>query len=148
MRRGLFIVWFALAGCAPHFERPVVTVAGVDLQKGSSLSQQTLLVHLHVQNPNDRSIPVSGLHADVTVDGDRIASGESTQAFVVPARGETDFDMTITANMALALLRFATHPHADSVNYQITGSANLALPFLHEVPFTQTGTLPLRTGAR
>ena len=50
---------------------------------------------------------MSGLHAELNVGGERIASGVSNRAFVVPPLGQTDFDMNITANMALALLKLA-----------------------------------------
>ena len=142
-------LWLALvlAGCAPHFERPVISVGAIDLQKGSSFLQQTFLVRFHIQNPNSRALPVNGLHAELSVEGERVASGVTSQAFVVPAHGETDFDMTINANMAVALLKLAGNPHADAINYQVTGSANLDLPFLHDLPFQQAGTFSLHSGS-
>jgi hypothetical protein len=66
----------------------------------------------------------------------------SNSAFVVPARGATQFDMTITANMALALLKLGQRgdTHGGSMDYEINGSANIDLPFLHGVQFHQKGT--------
>jgi LEA14-like dessication related protein len=110
--------------------------------QGGNLLQQTFLVKFQVQNPNNRALPVSGLHADLNVAGQRIASGVSNQAFVVPPMGESEFDMTITANMAMALLQLANR-HADSIDYEVTGSANLDLPFMHDLPFHQTGSFSL-----
>jgi hypothetical protein len=53
--------------------------------------------------------------------------------------------MTITANLALALLKLAdkTKQHADSIDYDLTGTASIDLPFLRSVPFHQSGTLKL-----
>ena len=146
VRTGWLLLVLGLAACATHFERPMVTVAGIDLRKGSNLLQQVFLVHLEIQNPNDRSLPVKGLHADLTVGGDKIASGLTERAFVVPPHGQSDFDMTITANVALALLKLASNPHADSIDYQVTGEADLDLPFMHSLPFQQRGSLSLRGG--
>ncbi len=134
----------SLGGCATHFERPVLTVAGVELQRGSNLLQQNFLVHFQVQNPNDRPLPVQAVHADLTVAGDKIASGLTNQSFVVPANGTSTFEMTITANMALALLKLANNPHADSIDYEVTGTAELDLPFMHNLPFRQNGTFSFR----
>ena len=53
--------------------------------RGGNLLQQNFAVKLKIQNPNDRALPVSGLHAELNVGGEQIASGVSNRAFVVPA---------------------------------------------------------------
>jgi hypothetical protein len=65
---------------------------------------------------------------------------------VVPAFGDSEFDMTIKANMALAILKLASKmdQHADSIDYDISGSASLDLPFMHDLPFHQTGTFSIK----
>jgi LEA14-like dessication related protein len=131
-----------VAACSPKFERPNLTVVGIDLQSGNLL-QQTFLVKFQIQNPNDRALPVSGLHAELNVGGERIASGVSNRAFVVPAMGQSEFDMTITANLGVALLQLSNR-HADSIDYEVTGAASLDLPFLHNLPFQQSGSFPLK----
>lgn len=140
------LLWFA--GCslvAPKFEKPVLSVVSIELA-GGSLLQQNFLVKLNVQNPNDRAVPVTSLHVELHVDGDEIASGASNRAFVVPARGNTEFDVTIKANVALALLKLAARKdaHSDSIGYDMTGEATLDLPFLHVLPFHQSGVFSLR----
>jgi LEA14-like dessication related protein len=130
---------------APKFNRPTVTVSGIEM-RGGNLMQQNFAVKLNVQNPNDRPLPVKGLHVELHVGGDEIASGVSDRAFSVPAFGESEFDMTIRANLALALLKLAdrVNQHADSIDYELTGGASLDLAFLREVPFHQSGSLPLQ----
>jgi LEA14-like dessication related protein len=142
--------WLALlaaltsSGCAPKFTRPNVTVVGVEM-RGGNLLQQKFAVKLNIQNPNDRALPVQGLHVELNVSGEQIASGVSDHAIVVPAFGESEFDMTITANIALALLKLQdkANQHADSIDYVLTGTANLDLPFLHDLPFHQSGSFLL-----
>ena len=142
LRHLAFVLLLCVAGCAPKFERPNLTVTGIELQ-GGNLLQQNFLVKFQVQNPNDRALPVNGLHAELNVAGERIASGVSNRAFVVPPMGEKNFDMTITANMALALLKLANQS-GDSIDYEVTGAANLDLPFMHDLPFHQSGSLSLK----
>ena len=139
-KRLLLMMSLLLAACAPRFERPNLTVIGIEMQ-GGNFFQQNFLVKLQVQNPNDRALPVSGLHAELNVRGERIASGVSNKAFVVPPMGQSEFDVTVTANMAVALLQLANQ-HSDSIDYEVTGSANLDLPFMHDLPFRQTGSFP------
>ncbi|MGO9036531.1 MAG: LEA type 2 family protein [Steroidobacteraceae bacterium] len=131
-----------MAACTPKFERPIITVASIEMQHGNLL-QQEFLVKFHIQNPNDRALPVKGLHAELSIGGDRIASGVSNRAFVVPPMGETDFDMTINANMAMALLKLANQ-HTDSIDYEVSGAASLDLAFLSDLPFHQSGSFSLK----
>lgn len=130
----------------PKFNRPTVTVTSIEL-RGGNLLKQNFAVKLNIQNPNDRPLPVHGLHAELNVGGEQIASGVSDRAVVVPALGESEFDLTITANLALALLKLAdrANQHADSIDYDLTGAASLDLPFLRNLPFHQSGTLKLPT---
>ena len=79
---------------APHFEKPILSVVGIQLV-GGNLLQQNFLVKFNVQNPNDRALPVTGLHAELNVLGERVASGVVNHAFLVPAQGSSQFDMTI-----------------------------------------------------
>jgi len=138
----LLILLLCTAACSPKFERPILNVVGIDMQRGNLL-QQTFLVKFQIQNPNDRDLPVSGLHVELNVGGEQIASGVSNRAFVVPAHGQSEFDMSITANMALAMLKLANQ-HADSIDYEVTGAASLDLPFLHNLPFHQNGSFSLK----
>jgi LEA14-like dessication related protein len=142
LRRLAFLLLLCAAGCAPKFERPNLVVSGIEM-RGGNLLQQNFLVKFQVQNPNQRALPVSGLHAELSVAGERVASGVSNHSFVVPPMGQSEFDMTITANMALALLKLANRP-GDSIDYQVTGAASLDLPFMHDLPFQQTGSLSLK----
>jgi len=137
----------ALSACslmAPKFNRPNVTVISIQMRSGNLL-QQNFAVKLNIQNPNDRALPVRGLHTELSVGGQQIASGVSDRAVIVPAFGESEFDMTITANLAVALLKLAdkANQHADSIDYDLSGEANIDLPFLRNLPFHQSGSFNL-----
>lgn len=137
----------SLAGCAvftPRFERPNVTVSSIEMQ-GGNIMRQSFLVRFNVQNPNNRPLPVSGVHVELNMVGRRVASGVSNSPFVVPPHGEAPFDMNITSNLALALLALSQRgdKHSDSIDYEMTGAASIDLPFMHDLPFHQNGTLDL-----
>ena len=141
------LLW-VLGGCSlprPHFERPTVTVVSIEMRHGNFL-QQAFAVKFNVDNPNDRPLPVNSLHVEVKVEGELIASGDSDRAFVVPAQGSAPFDMTVTANLALAVLKLGNklNQHADSVDYELSGNATTALPFMSNLPFHQNGSFSLK----
>jgi LEA14-like dessication related protein len=143
----IFALCLGLSACSlftPKFIRPNVTVIGIEL-RGGNLLQQTFAVRLNIQNPNDRALPVHGVHVELNVGGERIASGVSDRAVIVPALGESEFDMTITANLALALLKLTdkANQHAESIEYELSGAASIELPFLQDLPFHQSGSFGL-----
>lgn len=154
MRKPLWLMscWLGWSLClsacsllAPKFEQPTLSVVGIELA-GGNLLQQNFRVKFNIQNPNDRAIPVSGLHVTLDVGGEHIAQGQNDHAFVVPALGTVDFDMLISANVGLALLKLADRmdQHADSLEYQVSGMANIDLPYLRALPFHQSGSFSLK----
>ena len=132
------------AGLAPSSEKPVVAVDGIEPAGGNFL-HQNFLVQLTIKNPSPHTLPVTRLHVELNLSGESVASGVNDRPFVVPARGETHFDMTITANLGAALLKYAarTDKTSDAVDYELTGGARIELPFLHDLKFHRSGSLPL-----
>lgn len=134
-----------LASCSllgAHLQAP--TLAVVNIQMGhSDLWQQHLQVRMSVHNPNDRELPVQGLSYTLDVNGEQCAHGESGASFVVPARGDAEFDMNVTANAAAALLRMFVRGNATPAEYRIRGKVELSSGLLRSVPFDQHGQLQL-----
>jgi LEA14-like dessication related protein len=147
-RLPVFALAFSLAACsmfAPKFTKPNLSVVSLEMLHGNLL-QQNFQVTFRIQNPNNRALPVKGLHADLTVGGEPFASGATQKSFVVPAFGDTEFDMMITANMALGLLKLANNldKQSDSIAYDLTGIVTIDLPFVGDVPFHQDGSFSLK----
>ena len=137
---------FALSGCSlfvPKLEPPHLSVVGIELQKGS-LWQQRLRVRMHVDNPNDHVLPIKGITYTLDVSGQEFAHGESAASFVVPALGEAEFDMNMTANMAGTIVSLLTHGSDANVEYHLAGRISLSQGWLRSVPFDQHGTFKLQ----
>jgi len=136
-----------LGGCAlaPKLTTPQLTIVGVKLE-GSDLLAQRLKVRVHVQNPNDRTLPVKGIDYTLDVDGQPFASGESAGSFVVPALGEAEFDMNVTTNMAGTLVRLLARSSEAraSIPYRLSGKIALSQGWLQSIPFEQHGTFSLQ----
>jgi LEA14-like dessication related protein len=136
-----------LAGCAglgTQLESPRVSVVGIRALK-ADLFEQQLEVRLRVENPNALDIPVRGLDVNVELAEEPFAQGTSAREFTVPAHGEAEFDMLVTAHAATALLRIATagREQREQVGYRLSGKLSTRLGLLRSIPFEETGTLPL-----
>jgi LEA14-like dessication related protein len=137
-----------LSGCSlfvPKFDTPQLSVVNVELQK-SDLWEQRMKVRMRVVNPNDRPIPVKGLTCALEVQGQELAHGVSGASFNVPALGEAEFDMNMTANMAGALIKLFGRGDSigDQVEYRVTGKISLSEGLLRSIPFEDRGTFKLR----
>lgn len=140
-----------LAGCAlfaPRLEPPKLSIVGVELVKGD-LFEQRLRARMRVQNPNDRELAVKGVTYTIEVGGEEFGRGMSGSSFVVPAGGEAEFDMMITANLAGTLLRLASRAQQgegrpDALEYRIAGKVSMASGVLRSIPFEDKGALKLR----
>jgi LEA14-like dessication related protein len=130
---------------SPKLTTPTLTVASVQVE-GGDLLEQRLKVRVHVENPNDRRLPIKGVVYTLEIEGQSFASGESAASFVVPALGATEFDMNVTTNMAGTLMRLlARGPDAlQSVSYHLTGKISLSEGWLQSIPFEQRGTFRLQ----
>ena len=142
MRRVLILLLvFGLSGCSlfvPKLERPTLSVVSVQLLK-SDLWHQELRVRLRVQNPNDRSLPVQGITYQLDVEGQELAHGESGDHFVVPALGEAQFDLSVSANMANMVFKLLNRS-TNQVQYRVYGKISLSAGLLRSIHFDDHGT--------
>ena len=149
-RRG----WFAavalplfalLSGCAvlPKFEAPKLSVVGLKVQGGDFFSQR-LQVRMRVFNPNDRELPIKGIAYRLEVNDAEIGNGSTASPFTVPAMGEAEFDMQITANLAGALGKLLSRKNSsEELAYRLVGDVSLSSGFLRRIPFDERGSVKL-----
>ncbi|MBS0379553.1 MAG: LEA type 2 family protein [Proteobacteria bacterium] len=140
----LFALTLLMSGCAfaPQLEAPQLSVADVQIL-GGDLFQQKLRVRLHVQNPNDRALPVESLTYTLEVEGQLLASGESAASFTVPPLGEAEFDMNVTTNLAATLFKVLAGNNSRELAYHMKGKVMLSQGFLRSIPFEQKGSFKL-----
>ena len=130
-----------LSACSlfvPKLEKPTLSVVRVQMLK-SDLWHQELKVRMRVQNPNDRVLPVKGLSYELDVDGQEFAHGMSGDSFVVPALGEAEFDMSVSANMASVLIKLL-NKGSNQIDYHITGKISLSAGLLRSISFNDQGS--------
>ena len=131
MRRALPTLLLALAiaacvGIPRTLQTPEVSFVGLKTVD-ASMFEQKLTVRMKVRNPNPMELPVNGLDVDIELADEPFAQGVSAREFVVPANGEAEFDMNVTANAANALLMWIyplpRMPRPDHVGIAIAPDA-------------------------
>jgi len=148
IRRGLAAGMLCLLGACsslvPKLEAPELSIVRVDVVK-ADLFEQQLRVRMSVQNPNDRSLSVRGITYEMEVAGQPFAHGESEKNFEVPALGSSEFDVSVTANAADALLRLLSGgKRLDAIEYRMVGKVSLATGMIRSIPFEKKGEFKLR----
>ena len=134
-----------LAGCAalPKYESPKLSVVTLRLQGGDFFSQR-LQVRMRVFNPNARELPISGIAYRIEINDTEIGNGSTTAPFTVPAMGEVEFDMQLTANLAGALGKLLSRRNSsEELAYRLVGDVSLSSGFLRRIPFDERGSVKL-----
>ena len=62
----------------------------------------------------------------------------------MPAQGEAEFDMIVTANAANAILKIVggDRQHKE-IGYRLKGKLSTRIGMLRTIPFEESGTLPI-----
>jgi len=140
---GLLAMGLAACSFGPKIEVPQLSLVRVAMTSADIFNQQ-FLVTLHVVNPNDRELPIKGIDYKLFLEGDSFAEGLSNKPFTVPAKGETDFDMTVRTNFVSGLGRLVSRLNGrDQVQYVIEGKVLTDLGMASKIPFQESGTVTL-----
>ena len=145
--RATFVALLAtLVSCAslgPKLVAPELSLLGIQIMSADMFSQQ-FMVRVKVENPNDLEVAVSGLEYEIFLMGDSFAEGASDSSFVLPAKGEAEFDMIVKTNFVSSLGRLVSRTSGgklEDVPYQVTGKLRLEKGIMRTIPFSRAGTV-------
>jgi LEA14-like dessication related protein len=135
-----------LAACAvTRLQAPDVMPTSVELVD-AQITEQRFKVGMHVQNPNDRALPIKSVNCALEIEGVEVGRGESSAPFNVPAHGESDFDMVVTTNLAMSVPNLAMklfRGNVDMPSYRISGTVNPDIALVPPIPFWKSGQIAL-----
>jgi LEA14-like dessication related protein len=137
---------FALSACSalrPEMEVPRLTLVRIAMTS-ADVFNQTFLVRVLVENPNDAELPIKGLDYKLFLEGDSFAEGVSNKPFTVPAKGEKEFDMTVRTNFMSGVARLLSRLNGrDQVQYVVEGKVLTDISMMKKIPFQESGTVNL-----
>ena len=147
LKRIALIVLLVSSGCAglTKLQTPRLSIVSAGMTSGDIFSQE-FRIRLHVQNPNDRSLPIKGIEYQLYLEGDSFAEGITNEPFVVPALGETEFDTTVRTNFMSSIGRLLSRlsvTNSSAVHYQFVGKLAVDIPFVSNIPFSNSGVVDL-----
>jgi LEA14-like dessication related protein len=132
-----------LSGCSlMTLKAPSITPESVMLTD-LRLDQQEFDVRLHVDNPNDRPLPIKSVTCTLEVEGIEVGKAASAAPFNVPALGSTEFDLHVTTNFASSvpnLLRRVLE-RGQLPEYHFSGWVNPDEALLPPIPFSKSGQI-------
>lgn len=138
----------ACAGMRPNVIAPEVSVRTVSMGR-FDFSGVDFLVDLRVKNPNDISLPITGIEYGLALQNVRVAEGRQSKAVTLPAMGETDMQLGVTVNLLktateLVPLLMNRRKAPKTLAYQVSGRVKLDWWYMPSVPFNSVGEVPLQ----
>ena len=135
-----------LGGCSSWtsggFKDPDVRLVNVDVIKAKLLEQQFML-RFRIDNPNPVSLPVRGLDYSVYLNEVKLAEGESSSRFTVPAYGHHEFDVPVRTNLWRHLRRIVKllEKPEEPIHYSLSGQVKTGFLFGRSVQVTRNGEI-------
>ena len=139
----IVVIIVILAGFFASLSEPGVEVAGIRF-KSVSLSQLSIsfYVTLDVDNSNPIGGKLTGVDANVYIDGQFIGTSYSEREFDIDANAVSEVEVVLdVTSVPLGLLT------KNSVEVEVEGTTYLKVSFLDfEVPFDETRTVNMGSG--
>ena len=145
---GLLAMLATVAGCSTlsqNLVAPELSLVGMQMLSTDMFAQR-FKVRVLVKNPNDLEIPVRGIEYTIILMGDSFAEGETTDRFVLPAKGEAEFDMLVTTNFVSSFGRLLSRVGGgklQDLHYEVAGKLQLDKGVMRTIPFNHQGTVDI-----
>lgn len=146
-----WLILVLLSGCAAlqqNYEEPEVHLTRIAPLAGSGLEQR-FLIGLRILNPNRDAIHVSGMTYSVSLRGQKIVSGVSSDLPRIPGYGEAEVELEASTNLlagARILLDLMNRP-TESIDYELEARLDVGR-FALPVRIRDSGVISLGGGAQ
>jgi len=137
-----------MSACAstPKLSAPRLTVVGAGMTSSDVFSQQ-FRVRVHIENPNASELPIKSIDYKFFIEGQGFAEGVSEAPFVVPAKGEQEFELLMQTYFASSIGKLLSQlkmANSNTVHYTFTGNVVVNATFSPKLAFADSGTVDWR----
>jgi LEA14-like dessication related protein len=139
---------FTLAGCAgltKTLEPPRISLANIRVQEVSGL-ETVFEIQLRVFNTNDVDLNVTGIEAELEVNGQAFATGVSNTSVKIPSFGTELVAITVYSSVINMVRSVVGLGEAEELKYRLQGkvkaSGEHTLPVI--LPFESQGQVTLK----
>jgi LEA14-like dessication related protein len=142
----LLLASSTLSGCSTwlggYFTDPNVQLGNIEVLNARLLEQEFLL-RFRIDNPNGASLPVRGIVYTVFLNDVKLAHGQSSTWFTVPAYGHKEFEVPVHTNLwrhmkyIAKLLQKPDQP----IRYRLDGEVETGLMFGRRINVARSGEI-------
>lgn len=138
----------ACSSLGSRVEPPTITLAGIE-PLNMTLFEQTYMLKLRVQNPNDFDLPLEAMNYVLELNGSKFANGVSRQHVTIPAYDSAVIETEVISNLASLfgqIQNFALEG-TGNMQYRLIGDVNVG-NWDTRIPFEYDGELNLNPTSR
>jgi len=136
----------ACVGMRPGFETPTVTVKSVRALPSEGALPNFEIV-LHVLNPNNESLKLSGVSYTISLAGHDVVKGVGNDLPVIEGYGEGDLTLTASADLfaGIGLIRDLMSASSDKIPYEFEAKLDPG-PLSPSIRVKDEGEISLNAG--
>ncbi len=132
-----------LVGCAgvgKQLDPPRISLAQIQPQEFTGF-EAVFQIKLRVLNPNDVALKVSGIEADLEINGKPFAVGVSKASVIIPSFGTELVPVTVYSSIVDIVKGIQGLQQAEQLNYRLTGKLRGSAENMRSVtlPFESEG---------
>ena len=130
-----------------NLENPTLDIIDFRVLEARLLEQRYCLV-FRVKNPNAMDLPVTGVHYALKLEGEDFANGVSSKPFLVPAYGESEFEIEVTTSLFRIIQQLASlmSQQPKELSYEIRGRIRIDKAFVGNLAFRSKGKIKMPRG--
>ena len=145
-RAVLAIVFLVLSGCSvvqDLIDPPIVSLSNIEILESSGLSIR-FAIDLNIQNPNPVPIPITGLSYGLSLNGNRVLNGVTSDGINLGAYEQDNLVLEAEASLLgmLGLFRDLLSADTREIEYLIDASVGIS-GFSRAIEVSESGLVPL-----
>ena len=138
--------WRAARRFDQNLESPELSLVGIQMLSTDMFAQK-FKVRVLVKNPErPGDARHAGIDYTIILMGDSFAEGVSSDQFLLPAKGEAEFDMLVTTNFVSSFGRLLSRVGGgklENLHYEIAGEVLVDKGMIRKIPFSHQGTVDI-----